>query len=332
MTMATTRLSATTIALAAALAWLSMPAGAAQDSLRGGVTTQDQLRLSYGAGNSLYVQVTPDGRPAMPFESDGPGAWAFTGNTASLVGQSYTVRLENTGRSRIKVVVSVDGVNVYFKNPVVGAADRDIGSIIGPGQVRVLTGFQVNDRTAQRFVFSPAEFSEGAPIRGARVGAIEVQVYEEYEPSRERGRDSAQSRAPGAAPTIGTTAGDDVDSDVRRVSFTASTREPIARLELAYGRPAPDQGRPDEGQRGFGQLGVAVEAQADGLRIIRVDSDSLGDDIGLRVGDVITKVDTFSRPSAAVLRRAVRGKARGNYLFLEVLRGRGHFVSFKARM
>ena len=317
------------IAVAAALAWLSIPAAAAQDRLRGGLGPQDKLRLSYGAGNSLYVQVNPDGRPAMPFENDGPGAWAFPGNTASLVGQSYTVRLENSGRSRIKVVVSVDGVNVYFKKPVVGAADRDIGSIIDPGQVRVLTGFQVDEQTAQRFVFSPAEFSEGAPMRGARVGAIEVHVYEEYQSNRQFGRDTAPSN-PGAAPSIGTTAGDDVDSDVRRVSFTASTREPIARLEVAYGRPEP--ARSEEGQRGFGQLGVAVEAQPDGLPLIRVDPDGLGDDLGLRVGDVITKVDTYIRPTSILLRRVLRDKARGNYLFLEVLRGRGHVVNFKTRL
>lgn len=315
----------------AALAGMVLPA-AAQDRARGGGGPQDRLRASYGSGNSLFVQVIPDGRQPMPFESESPGAWVFRGDTASLVGKSYTIRLQNSGRSRIKVVVGVDGVNAYFRKPLTGTADRDIGSILAPGQTRVLTGFQVDEQTAQRFVFSPEEFSEGASVRGARVGEIEVHVYEEYRADEERGRNSAAPSTSGARPRIGTTAGEDVDSDVRRVSFTASTREPIARLELAYGRPAPHQEvRPEEDQGRMGPLGVAVEQHPDGLRIVRVERDGLGDDLGLRDGDVITKVDTYARPTEAVLRRVLRDKGRGNYLFLEVLRGR-HVVSFKARL
>ena len=306
----------------------------AQESLRAGGAAQDRVRASYGSGNSLYVQVIPDGRAPMRFESESPDAWVFRGDTAALVGKSYTIRLENSGRSRIKVVIGVDGVNAYFRKPLAGTADRDMGSILGPGQTRVLTGFQVDEQTAQRFVFSPEEFSEGGQVRGARIGEIEVHVYEEYRPDAERGQRVARTRRPtstGAAPTIGTTAGEDVDSEVRRVSFTASTREPIARLELAYGRPGPRAGGDPEDDRPLGPLGVAVEQHPDGLRIVRVERGALGDDLGLREGDVITKVDTYARPTAAVLRRVLRDKGRGDYLFLEVLRGR-HVVSFKTRL
>jgi hypothetical protein len=315
----------------AALGAMLLPA-AAQERLRGGGVVEDRLRVSYGRGNSLFVQVIPDGRPPMPFESEGSDAWAFRGDTASLVGKSYTIRLENRGRSRIKVVVGVDGVNAYFRKPIAGTADRDIGSILGPGQNRVLTGFQADEETAQRFVFSPQEFSEGGPVRGARVGEIEVHVYEEYRPDVDVGRSqNRESPAPSAAPSIGTTAGEDVDSDVRRVSFRASTREPIARLELAYGRPDPVRQPPPEPDQALGPLGVAVEQQRDGLRIVHVERDGLGDEIGLREGDVITKVDTYARPTAAVLRRILRAKGRGDYLFLEVLRGR-HVANFKTRL
>jgi PDZ domain len=315
----------------------AMPGASAQDLRRGGSTAQSRVRASYGNGNTLYVQIVPDGRAALPFESESPDTWTFQGDTASLVGKSYTVRLENSGRTRIKVVIGVDGVNVYFRKPIAGAADRDIGSILGPGQTRVVTGFQSDEQTAQRFVFSPQEFSEGASVRGARVGAIEVQVYEEYRPQvyrqdqdRSRGN-AAAPNASAAPPGIGTTAGDDVDSDVRRVAFTASTREPIARLELNYGRP--DQGREPirEDDRSLGRLGVSVEQGPEGLRIVRVERSALGDDIGLREGDVLTKVDTYARPTSAVLRRVLRDKRPGDYLFLEVLRGR-HAVTFKARL
>ena len=58
---------------------------------------------------------------------------------------------------------------------------------------------------------------------------------------------------------------------------------------------------------------------------------ALGDDLGLREGDVLTKLDTYARPTPAVLRRVLRDKRPGEYLFLEVLRGR-HAVTFKARL
>jgi hypothetical protein len=322
------------MAVVAALTGTLLPAEAAQARLAAGNSAQDRLRVSFGSGNSLYVQVIPEGRAPMRFDSDAPNAWVFQGDTAALVGRSYTIRVENRGRSRIKVVVGVDGVNAYYRKPLTGAADRDVGSILGPGQTRVLTGFQVDERTAQRFVFSPEGFSEGARVRGARIGEIEVHVYEEYRPEayrsdRDRGQDSAAPSSAAPRPTIGTTAGDDVDSNVRRVSFTASTREPIARLALAYGRPEPDPRRDDD--RALGPLGVAVEQHREGLRIVRVERDGLGDEMGLRDGDVITKVDTYARPSAQAFRRVLRQKRPGEYLFLEVLRGR-HVASFKARL
>ncbi len=115
------------------------------------------------------------------------------------------------------------------------------------------------------------------------------------------------------------------------MAFTAATRQPVARLLLVYGRPAPDQGPPPQADHQLGPLGVAVEEQADGVRIVRVLPDALGDEMGLREGDLITKVDTTARPTAARLRRILRDKGRGDYLFLEVRRGR-HVVSFKTRL
>lgn len=315
------------VAMAALSGLMLMPA-AAQEGDRFG-RGQDRLRLPYGNGDTLLVELVAEGRAPMPFERDASGMWSFRGDTASLVGKSYTIRLENSGRSRIKVVVGVDGVNVYFRKPIRGSADGDIGSILGPGQTRVITGFQADEMTAQRFVFSPPEFSEGVQARGGRIGEIDVQVYEEARAMAGR----APDRAADARPEIGTTAGEDVDSEVRRVSFMASTREPIARLLLAYGRPsAPPPPQSYPGNERLGPLGIEVEQGRDGLRIVRIERDGLGDDIGLREGDVITKVDTYARPTLNIFRRIIRDKARGNYLFLEILRGRGHIVNFKTRL
>ena len=317
-------------ALGLALA-MAASSAAAQGVGSGGRAVQNRVQLPIGDGDSLYIQVTAENGPPMTFERDS-GVWAFRGDTASLVGKSYTVRLENPGRKRIKVVVGVDGVNAYFRKPIVGAADGDIGSILGPGQTRVLTGFQADEQTAQRFVFSPPEFSEGAQVRGARIGEIDVHVY--LESPRVSSR--TQEQAPAARPGIGTTTGEDVDSEVRRVSFVASTREPFARVLLAYGRPTNNERPPTkpygENSQGPGPLGIELEQQRDGLRIVGIERDGLGDDMGLREGDVISRVDTFARPTIAAFERILRDKRRGTYLFLEILRGRGHVVSFKTRL
>jgi len=292
---------------------------------------QEVMRAPYSGGDSISVQVVPDGRPPLRFERESGGTWVFRGDTTPLVGKSYVVRVGNQGKRRIKVVVGVDGVNVYFRKPIVGSADGDIGSILGPGQNRELTGFQADERTAQRFVFSPPEYSEGQPVRGARIGEIEVHVYEEYRTAL--GRGTAEERNPaqaGAPPNIGTTAGEDVDSDIKRVRFTASTREPIMRMLLVYGRPA----EPVVNQRQGGspdRLGIEAESHPDGLRVVRVERDSLADEVGLRAGDVIAKVDSQPRPSEATLRQVLRAKGSGDYLFIEVLRGR-HVVSIKIRL
>ncbi len=121
----------------------------------------------HGNGGTLSVQVVPDGSAALPFVNESPDTWTFQGDTSALVGRSYSVRLENGGRSRVKVVIAVNGVNVYVRKPIAGTADRDVGSILGPGQTRVVTGLQSDEQTAQRFVFkpgpSPRERSAAAP-------------------------------------------------------------------------------------------------------------------------------------------------------------------------
>lgn len=318
-----------TLAAVAALSGLALSA-AGQD-VGSARQIRDRVQASYGGGNSVFVQVIPDGRGAMQFEREGPGAWVFRGDSESLVGKSYTIRLENNGSNRIKVVVGVDGINVYFRRPIVGTADGDIGSILGPGQRRVLTGFQSDEQTAQRFVFSPPEYSEGVPARG-RIGEIHVHVYEEYRPYRDRSEPGATKSAPnaGAGAEVGTTSGEDVDSEIRRVRFTAATREPEVRLVLAYGRPDPDQGQ-EQDDRYVRRLGLGVERHPDGLRVVRVEPNGLGDEVGFREGDVIAKVDTSVRPSSIVLRRILRDKRPGEYLFVEVRRGR-HVANFKIRL
>lgn len=294
---------------------------------------QDRVRVYYREGNSISVQVIPEGRSPLAFQSEHDDTWVFTGDTRKLVGKSYAIRLQNHGRQRIKVVVGVDGVNVYFRKPIEGFAREDVGAVLGAGEVRFIKGFQVDMSEAQEFVFSPPEFSEGQRIAGSRVGELEVHVYEEWRPepggiAMEK-QDAGRAEGGAPKPDIGTTTGDVIDSNVRRVRFVPATPEPAARMLLVYGRP--EEGWTREDYRPSSRLGVTLDRASVGSRIISVEPNSLAEDVGLRRGDVIVKVDSEEEPSPETVRQVLRRKGPGDYLFLEVERGR-HLLTFKIRM
>jgi hypothetical protein len=290
------------------------------------------MKVEFGRRQAVWVQVLPEGRPPLEFRWDGRNRWVFSGDTRTLVGKAYTIRLDNQSNERIKVVVAIDGLNVYFRRPVEARASEDIWSILEPHGAREIRGWQVDQREAQQFVFSPPELSEGAEDTPSEVGRIEVHLYREFR--RDRGGDFGEKegvapRAEKAGPPIGTTSGDDVSSDVRRVRFEAASEEPEARGEILYSRP-PRIGGGDRPSDTRLRLGVTVQEERDGLVITRIERDSLADDAGLRVGDLIIKVDTDEEPDADVLRDAMRSKRRGDYLFLEVVR-RNRVRNFKIR-
>ncbi len=87
-------------------------------------THRDRMvRLDLERGH-VEVQIVPDRGGAMTLARDGDHRWVFEGSTADLVGGSYSIVLRNRSPERIKVVVGVDGVNVYRKDPIVGRADQ----------------------------------------------------------------------------------------------------------------------------------------------------------------------------------------------------------------
>ncbi|HPC82091.1 MAG TPA: PDZ domain-containing protein [Thermoanaerobaculaceae bacterium] len=313
-----TRSQTTVVLVLAALA--TVAAAATSEAI-------DRVRVYYREGSSVSVQVIPDGRAALQFRSTGSDRYELIGDTQSLVGKSYALRIENHGRYRIKVVVGIDGVNAFFRKPVQGYARADVGAVLAAREVRTIKGFQLDGEQAQRFVFSPPEYSEG---RGeGRVGEIELHVYEEWRPERDVPKldEELSGRVEAARPGLGTTTGDDFDSQVRRVRFVSATPEPVARVVLLYGReegfrpPSPPSGK----------LGVTIERHPSGCRVTGVEPGSIAEEVGLRRGDIIVKADSEDEPSPQTLRRVLRDKDRGDYLFLEVERGR-HLLTFKIRM
>lgn len=275
----------------------------------------ESVRLDFGRG-SLQVEVVPDRGSALAFRRDRPDQWSVTRDLSPLMGTPYSIRLTNRSTERIKVVVAIDGLNVLFKQPVRGLAREDLGYILSPRRAQTVAGWQVSELEGQRFELSPGHWSEGQSRWDDQVGLIEIHVYEQDRRPAPR-TDEVGSPEENAASSVGTTSGEDFENEVRHVRFRAATREPIARAVLQYGRPAP----PHRGDR----LGVSVVQDRGGLRVVEVAPHSLADEVGLRVGDVITSVNDDGYPSPVDLRDATNEKTyqRGNrgYLLLEVERG-----------
>ncbi len=302
--------------------------------------TDDRAARLEIAGGALEVELIPDGgRPLALTPADGC-RWVFRGATSELVGRSYSIALGNRSPERLKVVVAVDGLNVYDRVPVSGRADRDVGSILGPWSQRTLAGWQLGLDRAQRFVFAPPEWSEGRDLADSRIGLVEVHLYRERPADPVRDRDAApasprSAQGPAAEslsaaePGLGTSSGDDVASSVRVVRFAARTTWPEVRAELDYGRrgPTPALEPPPIPLH----LGVTVVPDRDGCRILSVEPGSTADRAGLATGDVITRADVVSRPTPEDLRRLIERKRTGDRLFLDLCRG-PHQLALKIRV
>ncbi len=295
------------------------------------------IELRHGAG-SLEVQLVPERGKALILKQDWPHRWAFEGSTAELVGGSYSIVLRNRSSERLKVVIGVDGLNVYRKAAIAGRADADTGSILSAGETRTLQGWQMDHTTAQRFVFSPPEWSEGEGRTDSHIGLIVVQVYRERRQEWFGLRDQAEERAPedgrlevmsrkaSPSPQIGTTSGDDVTSRVRTVVFDSLTTYPEVWAEIDYGRNA---GRAYS--RGSGVLGVTITRSDYGSRIVGVRPGSIAAAAGLQAGDVIVRIDTENRPSPGTVKDIVNAKRSGQFVFVKIHRG-PHELSLKIRL
>ncbi len=306
------------------------------------------------AGGSLEVTVRPDRGRSLRLAADGPHRWVFDGSTADLVGAPYSILLRNRTGERLKVVVGVDGLNVYAREVVAGSSAQDVGSILSPWSDRTLTGWQLDLDRAQRFVFSPPEWSEGEGRTESQIGLLTVQVYREWQPRPDWGYRDDEHRIPrdapaepsaaspqpktegmsseaGGRPPIGTTAGDDVASSVRSVRFVAATSFPEAWAVIDYGAARRAWQPPPRWPREDDLLGLEVTGDREGTRILAVAPGSAADRAGLEADDVILRLDSVFAPSPATTRRLLRDKDPGDYAFLRVRRG-PHELAVKIRV
>lgn len=351
------------LAAAAAAALGGTPARASALPWQG----SDAIRLAVADGR-LDVSLRPDGERALRLVRDDENRWLFAGDTGALVGEPYAIVLRNDTSERLKVVVGVDGLNVYERAVVAGNARDDVGSILAPWSERVLRGWQIGDHRAQRFVFSPNEWSEGQGRTESRIGLVTVQVYREWREPRwhhdeewkdgaaqapsagaPRGAHPVPESAPQSAPEsaregveappsaratrprepIGTTAGDDVWSSVRTVRFAAATMHPEAWAVIDYGGVAARHPHPHWPEEDL--LGLDLAPGRDGARIVAVAPGSAAERAGLEPWDVIVRLDALHAPSPAAARRLLRAKDPGDYAFLRVRRG-PHELAVKIRV
>jgi len=138
------------LALSCPTAFATAPSGFGLD-----VLVNDDPRPEYHHNGSLYVEATR--------------------------GASYALRLTNPTPYRVAVALSVDGLNT------VDARHTDPHSavkwVLGPYETAVISGWQVNDRTARAFYFTGERHSYGASLgQTDNLGVIEAVYFRERRP------------------------------------------------------------------------------------------------------------------------------------------------------
>ena len=274
--------------------------------------------------NILEVEIIPDEMAPLSFKKSGDMYWKYIGDAKKLIGRSYSIKLKNNSHGDIKVVVGIDGMNVYKKKPIVHRSNGDTGSIIRARGVRTLKGWQITNTKAQRFVFSPSDWSEGAGTRETSIGKIRIDVYKKYRRkyyrSSRRTKDGRKilSRSQ-PSPPVGTTSGKDISSEVTTVRFTTSTREPLYKALIVYGKKI--QNEPDI-------LGIIADESEHGIKVIQVFANTPADDAGIREGDIIERIGNDRNPSLWQYKKIINRKTKGDYVFLYIKRG-NHTLNIK---
>jgi len=91
---------------------------------------------------------------------------------------SYKIRIRNDSYSRVKAVISVDGLNVITGEP---AAKDGKGYIINAKSSIIIDGWRTSDSTVAEFVFGDkkSSYSEKTGNGTTNTGVVAVAIYEE---------------------------------------------------------------------------------------------------------------------------------------------------------
>lgn len=144
------------------------------------VLVDDAARPEYAARGTIYVE--------------------------AIHGANYSLRLTNPTPYRVAVALSVDGLNT------IDARHTDSWSaakwVLDPYESTVISGWQVNDRTARRFFFTGEKNSYGAALgQTENLGVIEAVFYRErqqrrLDPLSGSAKENSRENAPAAAGAV----------------------------------------------------------------------------------------------------------------------------------
>ena len=173
---------------------------------------------------------------------------------AGVPGHRYAVRLTNSSRERVLVVLSVDGVNAVTGQT---ASPSQAGYVLEPWQSTEVAGWRKSMDDVAQFVFTDLPDSYAARTgRPFDVGVIGVAVFEErtYRPLPEASspsiaqssRDAASpsaNRAQGAAAAESSAAGADAAAPAQRMGTGHGEREwaPTSRTTFVRASARPTQ-------------------------------------------------------------------------------------------
>ena len=168
---------------------------------------------------------------------------------AGTPGHRYAVRLSNRTGERVKVVLSVDGVNAVSGET---AASRQTGYVLAPWQSTEIAGWRKSMEDVAQFVFTDLGDSYAARTgRPDNIGVIGIAVFREAPPPRlfpspppppiasaesaaTARTASRQAHAEAAPQSLGTGHGQREWAPVGRTDFRAATRTPQQVTRLRY--------------------------------------------------------------------------------------------------
>jgi hypothetical protein len=160
----------------------------------------------------------------------------------AIRGENYSLRLTNPTPDRVAVALSVDGLNT------IDARHTDAWNaakwVLEPYESTMISGWQVNERTARRFFFTGERDSYGAAVgQTENLGVIEAVFFRErrrqitvYAP-RSKAQAPAAPEAQGAVREAdeyaATGMGERTGHEVERVQIDLDPR-PIASIRIRY--------------------------------------------------------------------------------------------------
>jgi hypothetical protein len=153
----------------------------------------------------------------------------------ALRGASYSLRLTNPTPYRVAVALSVDGLNT------IDARHSDPRSatkwVLGPYESAVISGWQVNDRTARSFYFTGERRSYGAALgQTDNLGVIEAVYFRERRPTvgRYSPRSDAEGRPLGesAAPSAKAQQSDGLSDDYAATGMGDRRRHEVESVDI----------------------------------------------------------------------------------------------------